>query len=374
MYLTTYITNHTKPQTDYNSIMQQSDSNTEIITYKTTIKIDNPVPIENLSDKQFQHIINVVTAINKAYDTLSPFKNNYTEQYYEFKIPKRTGGLRTINAPKTEFKEALSTVKDIFEQQIKCLPHDAAYAYVKFRSTYDAIEKHQKNNSNWYLKLDLTDFFPSCTPEFIYNQLTQLYPFYYITQYEQETTNKLKEIIKICCLNNGLPQGTPMSPLLTNLVMVPYDYEIHNTLKRGLGDHFVYTRYADDILISSKSAFDWKYIQTIVSGCLRHFQIKEQKTRYGSKAGSNWNLGLMLNKDNNITLGHNKKKILNAMLNNFLKDFHNNTLWSKQDVYELQGQLSYLVHIEPEYYTHIKNKYQEKYNTNLKTAIKTILN
>jgi hypothetical protein len=65
--------------------------------------------------------------------------------------------------------------------------------------------------------------------------------------------------------------------------------------------------------------------------------IKAKKTRYGSIAGSNWNLGLMLNKDNNITVGYEKKKTLNAMLNNFLRDFKNNLRWPRDNVYALQG-------------------------------------
>lgn len=376
MYLTIYKQNLPNIQTiSYNNIMNNTIQNIipeNIHYYKTTIKINNPPPLNKLSMKQRTQVYTTADAIMEAYNILKPFRNNHNTQYYEFKIPKRSGGLRTINAPNWEFKNALSKVKDIFEEKIKCLAHNSAYAYTKNRSTIDALNVHKENKSNWYLKLDLKDFFPSCTPDLIYSQLKQLYPFYYLDVCPSEA---LREIIKICCLDNaGLPQGTPMSPILTNLIMVPYDYEINNYLKRGTGNHYAYTRYADDILISSKSDFDWKTLQTHLSGILRPFNIKDSKTRYGSKAGRNWNLGLMLNKDNKITLGHIKKKQLNAMLNNFLNDFSNNIEWPREDVYELQGQLGYLKHIEPNYFEHILNKYQDKYNTNYKVAIKTILN
>lgn len=387
MYLTTYkkqTSQKTQISLNYNEIMQSNLDFNEINTtennlpeyYKITFNIKNPKKLEELSDNQRQHIYRTAMDIQSAYSTLMPFFNNYTEQYYEFKIPKRTGGLRTINAPKTAFKEALSKVKDIFENKIKCLPHNAAYAYVKTRSTLDAVQQHKNNKSNWYLKLDLQDFFPNCTPELIYNNLIQLYPFYYFDQLPTDARipDKLKKIIEVCCLNGGLPQGTPMSPLLTNLLMVPYDYTIYKTLTRGLGEHFVYTRYADDIIISSKSEFDWRHIQQLIQSCLGPFQIKDQKTRYGSKAGSNWNLGLMTNKDNNITLGYQKKKLLNAMLNNFLQDCSNNLRWELEDVYALQGQMSYLKHIEPNYYQYILDKYETKYNFEYKWAIKAHIN
>lgn len=370
MYITTVKKNNTITNTDYNTLMSLVIEPAKY--YKTTFFVEQPTPFNKLSLTQQYRINDVIRAIQEAYHILEPFKDNYTEQYYEFKIPKRSGGLRTINAPLTNFKDALSKVKDIFEQKIKCLAHNAAYAYTKFRSTYDALELHQKNQSNWYLKLDLQDFFPSCTPEFIYSQLMQLYPFAHIVT--PCVLEQLKEIIKMCCLNGGLPQGTPMSPLLTNLIMVPFDYHIHKLLSRGTGEHYVYTRYADDILISSKNNFDWRTLQTQLAGILRPFTIKESKTRYGSRAGSNWNLGLMLNKDNNITLGSVKKKQLNAMLNNFLKDFVTHTTWTKEDTYTLQGQLSYLKHIEPDYYNYILQKYEAKYNTTYALALKNVLN
>ena len=140
--------------------------------------------------------------------------------------------------------------------------------------------------------------------------------------------------------------------------MLPYDYKISKLLKRGTGEHYVYTRYADDILISCKNKFDWQKLQTQLAEILKPFTIKTEKTRFGSSAGRNWNLGLMLNKDNNITLGHQKNKQLNAMLNNFLKDFSSGIKWSLEDTYALQGHLSYLKHISPGYFDYILQKYQ----------------
>lgn len=373
MYLTLYKQTQKQPNnTNYMNIMHNPVQYTPIEYYKTTVYIEKPTPLENLTTAHKLKIQEFEQHVERAWTKLKEFEHNYTEQYYEFKIPKRSGGLRTINAPNEQFKQALSQVKDIFEQDLRCLAHNSAYAYTKNRSTIDAITVHQKNNSNWYLKIDLTDFFPSCNPILIYTLLKNLYPFYY---FSENANNNLKKIIKVCCLNNGLPQGTPMSPLLTNLIMVPYDYLINNRLKRGTGEHFVYTRYADDILISSKATFEWKAIEQQLTEILSPFRINHTKTRYGSKAGSNWNLGLMLNKDNNITLGSKRKKEINAMLNNFINDFVNKKIkWSKEDVQHLQGCLSYLQQIEPDYYTYIVNKYQTKYKiSNYRVLIKTIL-
>lgn len=368
MYVTLY--KKTKPHANINYMqLMHTEPQPTAQYYKTTLFIQNPPQLTEASRAKINNIENYLA---QAWKILEKFEENFEKQYYEFKIPKHSGGLRTINAPYPEFKQALSQVKDIFEQNIKCLAHDSAYAYTKHRSTIDAIKKHADNKSNWFLKIDLSDFFPSCNPALIHLLLKESYPFYYLSE---NADNILKKIIKVCCLNNGLPQGTPMSPLLTNLIMIPYDYMINNRLKRSTGEHYVYTRYADDILISSKAHFSWQQIEQELTEILSPFRINHSKTRYGSKAGRNWNLGLMLNKDNNITLGSKKKKELNAMLNNFIKDFVEKGIqWSKEDTQYLQGNLSYLQQIEPDYYNYIVDKYQRKYKIgDFKVLIKHIL-
>lgn len=379
MYITTYRNNIIKQQTQL-SYLDMLQGNTtpvknvyeEDTAYKITYKIDNPKPLEQLTNKQKTQIRSISWEIDAVFQQIY---NKYigidlSSLYYEFKIPKATGGLRTINAPKEEFKEDLNKIKDLFEKHIKCLPHDSAFAYVKTRDTKQELQKHTANNSKWFLKLDLENFFPNCTLDLIMYNLRKLYPFYYLSN---PVMDRLECLLSLCMLNNGLPQGTPTSPFLTNLIMVSYDYEISEYLK-SLGAGYVYTRYADDILISNKGKFNFTEIVTCLKGLLRPFHIKEEKTRYGNSNGRNWNLGLMVNKDNNITLGYKKKQLLNAMLNNFLRDANNNTPWSRDDTYHLQGQLSYLAHIEPEYYTYMVNKYETKYNRTVSATISRILN
>ena len=45
------------------------------------------------------------------------------------------------------------------------------------------------------------------------------------------TKNFLTQLADFVTLNGGLPQGTPISPVLTNMIMVGYDYRINRTIK-----------------------------------------------------------------------------------------------------------------------------------------------
>jgi hypothetical protein len=195
------------------------------------------------------------------------------------------------------------------------------------------------------------------------------------TENEPNTGAKiLKDSIKYALINDHLPQGTPLSPVLTNILMVPFDTE----LSRRLPKEFIFTRYADDLLISSPYAFKWQDIQQIVIDLLHDlaypFQLNTEKTRYGSIAGRNWNLGLMLNKDHKITLGHQQKERLRVGIFNFCVDLTKGKSWDKIDVQTLQGQLAYAMHIEPDYFKTIISKYETKFHVNFTAACREIIN
>lgn len=272
--------------------------------------------------------------------------------YKSFKIPKRSGGFRQIDAPNPELMEALRELKEIMELRCGALYHTTAHAYVPKRNTVSAIKKHQKNHSKWFGKFDFSNFFGSTTLEFTLQQLSTIFPFSEILK-NTIGAKVLKQALSLAFLNGGLPQGTPISPFITNVIMIPIDHSLNKIFKED-SHHFVYTRYADDIQVSSQWDFKIDEVQNIIVDILRKFNapfsINTKKTRYGSNAGRNWNLGLMLNKDNNITVGWRKKKEFEATLHNFCMDYKNNKPWGLEDVYHMLGVWSYNRGIEPEFF------------------------
>lgn len=179
--------------------------------------------------------------------------------------------------------------------------------------------------------------------------ICKIFPFSEVVKLP-EGAAALKTALSLCFLDGGLPQGTPISPMLTNLIMIPIDHALCNDLlRRG----FIYTRYADDIQISSKVSFDYSEVCRQIESVLARFDapyhIKPTKTRYGSSAGRNWNLGVMLNKDNQITIGRKNKDYLKAACNNYINDRRHNVRWEQHDVLVLSGKISYYKMVEPEY-------------------------
>lgn len=293
--------------------------------------------------------------------------------YETFHIPKRSGGLRRIDAPKPELMNALRNLKTIFEEDFHALYHTSAFAYVKNRCTVDAVKRHQKNNSKWFGKLDLHDFFGSTTLDYVIKMFSMVFPFSEIVKFPSGEA-ELRKALDLAFLNGGLPQGTPLSPLITNVMMIPVDYKLANAFRDFDKQRFIYTRYADDFIISSKVDFDVHRVEKLVVDTLHEFgapfTINESKTRYGSSAGRNWNLGVMLNKDNEITVGHKKKRQFQSMLYNYITDKRKGISWPREDVQTMQGLHSYYRMVEPETIDAIVKHTNEKMETDVLRLIK----
>lgn len=308
--------------------------------------------VERISEK-FLERFDVAKLVTK----LSQF-NALTEElrakprhdlYRTFHIPKKSGGLRKIDAPEPELMDALRRLKTIFEEDFKALYHTSAFAYVKHRSTVDAVKRHQANESKWFGKYDLSNFFGSTTIDFAIKMLGMVFPFSEVIK-STVGERELRKAIELAFLDGGLPQGTPISPLITNIMMIPVDYKLANGFRDFNHQRFVYTRYADDFLVSSKYTFSFREVEKFIVDTLKSFgapfTIKSEKTRYGSSAGSNWNLGVMLNKDNEITVGHKKKRQFQAMLASYIMDKKNGKDWDKSDVQTMEGYRNYYRMIE----------------------------
>ncbi len=284
-------------------------------------------------------------------------------------------GYRRIDAPIDTFKSTLRELKFILEKNLYASYHTAAFAYVKGRCTIDAVKRHQKNKSKWFLKIDFTNFFGSTTIDFVMAQLKTMFPFNEIMA-NMRGEQALRKALSLCFLNGGLPQGTPISPTITNVMMIPIDHAISKAMREHT-PHICYTRYADDMQLSSDLSFKWDEVQAqiieILSKFNAPFSLNTEKTRYGSSAGRNWNLGVMLNKDNQITIGHEKKKSFKAMLFSFLKDYKNGIRWSVEETQVLNGLSSYYIMVEGEAIKEIIKHYNAKCGIDFDTAVKEIL-
>jgi retron-type reverse transcriptase len=169
------------------------------------------------------------------------------KRYQTFTIKKKSGADRTIHAPVKGLKSILRSLNFV----LQCIyePHEAATGFVLEKSIVDNAKKHVGHH--YVLNMDLKDFFHS----FDRNRVKMGF------MYEPFNLNGDKEplafiLASLCThpfevdeeIKTVLPQGSPTSPTLTNILCKKLDRRLN-----GLANRFgaTYTRYADDITFSS---------------------------------------------------------------------------------------------------------------------------
>ena len=329
-----------------------------------TVELER-VPMRLARACDVPNLVSRLTAFNDATKELREAERK--SLYRTFKIPKKSGGMRTINEPNPELMTYLRLLKSILENDFGALYNTSAFAYVKKRNALRSLQRHQANESRWYSKFDFHDFFGSTTLEFVMSMLGMIYPF---SEFMMVPARKkvLETALELGFLDGGLPQGTPLSPTLTNIVMIPFDFRLTKKLRQK-DPSFVYTRYADDLTITSKYDFKVEEIEELVLDVLKElnapFTLNTEKTRYGSTAGSNWNLGLMVNKDNEITIGAKRKREFKCALHNYIRDKNEGNKIDRDDINTILGQYSYYRMVERAKIDAIVDTFNKKYNIDI---------
>lgn len=202
-----------------------------------------------------------------------------TESFYrEFRIPKHTGGTRTINAPYPSLRFVQRWIhKNILSIQ---KTQFSAHGFVEGHSILTNADRHRQ--CRMLLKMDLKDFFGSIPMNYIINY------------FHKELGFNLKVsffLARICCLGGCLPQGAATSPTLSNLISTSLDRRLYRLAKRF---NLVYTRYADDLAFSGEDIPDAfvRYVESIVSEC--HLNVNRKKTRLYKERGSKIIAGISL--------------------------------------------------------------------------------
>lgn len=190
--------------------------------------------------------------------------SNRTPEFYKiYRIPKKNGKFRTIEAPcailkriqqyilrfvlpdkislgGTRCTKALQSLRrqdpeaDVTRNEITSLM-SAATAFEPGTSIKDNAENHC--GQSVVIALDVKDFFPSLK----YKRVLALFRKY------TERENTAVMLAKLCTLYGHLPQGAVTSPHISNLLLHDLDF----TLKLYALDHGLeFTRYADDLTFS----------------------------------------------------------------------------------------------------------------------------
>ena len=157
-------------------------------------------------------------------------------RYRHFEIPKRTGGMRQIHAP----IGLVRALQDRLHVELKRLyrAHPNAHGFIDGRSVASNAADHA--DKRWVLNVDLEDFFPTINFGRVRGLLLRP-PF-------ELGLPAAAVCAQIVTYRNGLPQGAPTSPVLSNFIAATLDRRL---LRLAREHKLVYSRYADDITFST---------------------------------------------------------------------------------------------------------------------------
>lgn len=189
----------------------------------------------------------------------------YSDHYYKtYSLLKKSGGRRLIAQPNRELKSIQSWIlRNILD---KLSSSDSSTGFEKGSSIADNAFPHI--GANVILALDIDNFFPSIPANKVYTVFSTL-------GYSKPIAASLTNI---CTFRGGLPQGSPTSPKLANLICSHLDARIQGYAgKNGM----IFTRYADDITLSCQSVKKITkaaiFLKTIITD--EGFKVNDKKTR-----------------------------------------------------------------------------------------------
>ena len=173
------------------------------------------------------------------------YKQPAATKYKTFQIPKRNGGQRTIKAPVDALKVLLRKLSDLLQDCVDEIntannrKDRTAHGFKRKRSIITNARQHR--HRRWVFNLDLEDFFPSINFGRVRGFLLKNKDF---ELHEDVAT----VIAQIACYENSLPQGSPCSPVISNLVAHLLDMRL---VKLASVAGCTYSRYADDLTFST---------------------------------------------------------------------------------------------------------------------------
>jgi RNA-directed DNA polymerase len=205
-------------------------------------------------------------------------------------IPKDTGGLRTLGIPTVLDRMIQQAIYQVLSPIYEEAFDKHSYGFRTGKNAHQAVltaQGYLNEGNNWIIELDLEKFFDKVNHQKLMHLLSQRVE-------DKSTLLLINSYLKTGIMEGGLvsqriegtPQGSPLSPLLSNIMLHELDQELN---KRG--HRFV--RYADDCSIYVKSK---KSAQRVAESIIKFIEcelvlkVNREKTRI-SRAYESYLLG-----------------------------------------------------------------------------------
>ncbi|MEK4253274.1 group II intron reverse transcriptase/maturase [Ureibacillus sp. FSL K6-2830] len=228
------------------------------------------MPVQNLRQHIVENWLSIKEAILKG--TYEPMPVRRVE------IPKPDGGVRLLGIPTVTDRLIQQAIAQVLSKVYDPTFSENSYGFRPNRSAHDAVRKAKeyiRDGHRWVVDMDLEKFFDKVNHDRLMGTLAKRIQ-------DKPLLKLIRKYLQSGVMINGVvsstfegtPQGGPLSPLLSNIVLDELDKELERR-----GHKFV--RYADDcnIYVKSKRAGlrTMASIQRFIEGKLR-LKVNEKKS------------------------------------------------------------------------------------------------
>lgn len=274
-------------------------------------------------------------------ERLRRIEANSSAMYKTYTIPKKNLERRQISQPTPELKAIQKwLVHTVFT---KFPISECATAYKKGASIRKNATIH--SNSLFTLHMDFESFFPSFSSIDVYKFLTQ--------------SGKFDEVDARFCSsmvsrNGRLTIGAPSSPSVTNVLMFSFDAKVESWCsERSL----VYSRYADDINISSRGSNKLSAAEAMVRDFSSTFEfgslkVNAKKTAHLSRKYRRAITGVNITPTGKLSIGRKRKREIKHFVHLYVSgEIEPAVKW------RLGGLISFANDVEPVFVESLRAKY-----------------
>lgn len=193
-------------------------------------------------------------------------------------IPKPNGGIRTLGIPTVVDRLIQQAIAQVLTPHVESGFSESSYGFRPNRNAWQAVRQAQKyihSGKRWVVDMDLEKFFDRVDHDILMSRLARIIKdgrlLKLIRRYLEAEMVDEQGVLK---RDKGMPQGGPLSPLLSNILLDELDKELE---RRGHS----FCRYADDcnIYVSSQKAGEQVLcsISEFLEKTLK-LQVNEQKS------------------------------------------------------------------------------------------------
>lgn len=239
--------------------------------------------IDNMQTDELRHSIATHWDELKASITTGSYSPSPVKKV---EIPKAGGGKRMLGIPTVTDRLIQQAISQWLSPKYEGEFSDYSYGFRPNRNAHQAVRQAQKflnAGKTWVVEIDLEKFFDKVNHDKLMSLLERKID-------DKRTLRLLRQYLKSGIMEGGTvsprvegtPQGSPLSPLLSNIILNELDKELQQR-----GHSFV--RYADDCSIYVKSEKAAKRTEASITQYIEQklkLKVNKEKTKVSRPMGS----------------------------------------------------------------------------------------